>query len=149
MNYKHTFRGNVLGDDTSYVGEAERFAFDLTPYTWGRLMSMRQALLAGNRDYGLDLCSVTTLSSGATGDDETGRTSGADLARSSSRSAFASSGARPLTGIPSPGTLTTSDAIPSRVSMIPSESSTDRTREIVRARAELTALCSLYQPAPY
>lgn len=63
MNYKHTFRGNVLGDDTAYVGEAERFAFDLTPYTWGRLMSMRQALLAGNRDYGLDLCSVTTLSS--------------------------------------------------------------------------------------
>lgn len=63
MNLKHTFRGNVLGNDDSYVAGAERFAFDLTPYTWGGLMSMRQALLAGNRDYGLDLCSVTTLSS--------------------------------------------------------------------------------------
>ena len=63
MNLKHTFRGNVYGGDDAYCVGAERFAFDLTPYTWGRLMSMRLALLAGNRDYSLDLCSVTTLSS--------------------------------------------------------------------------------------
>lgn len=63
MNYKHTFRGNVLGNDDSYVAGAERFAFDLTPRTWEKLIDMRHALLAGNIDYGLDLCSVTTLSS--------------------------------------------------------------------------------------
>lgn len=75
MKQKHVLRGNVCGDDTAYEGEAERFAFDLTPYTWGRLMSMRQALLAGNRDYGLDLCSVTTLASDLKCDIYTGRRS--------------------------------------------------------------------------
>lgn len=63
MKKKHVLRGNVCGDDTAYYGEAERFAFDLTPYTWDKLTSLRQALLAGNRDYGLDLCSVTMLAS--------------------------------------------------------------------------------------
>ena len=61
MKKKHVFRGDIYGGDDAYCAGAERFAFDLTPYTWGRLMSVRQALLSGNRDYGLDICSVTTL----------------------------------------------------------------------------------------
>ena len=63
MKQKHVIRGDIYGNDTSYAAGAARFAFDLTPYTWGRVMSMRQALFEGNRDYGLDLCSVTTLAS--------------------------------------------------------------------------------------
>lgn len=63
MKKKHVFRGDIYGNDTSYGAGAEHFAFDLTPYTWGKLTSLRQALLAGDRDYGLDLCSVTTLAS--------------------------------------------------------------------------------------
>lgn len=74
MKHRHVIRGDIFGNDTSYVAGAERFAFDLTPYTWGRLMSMRQTLLAGNLDYGLDICSVTTLA-GPTCDIYAGRRS--------------------------------------------------------------------------
>ena len=54
-------RGEILGDDDTYVAGAKYFRFEINPETLSKLKAMRHLLYASDTEYAIDLYSVTSL----------------------------------------------------------------------------------------